>query len=84
MLDRFFKQHYKNDYRYGTMGFFYWKLVLNKTMKGFFNTISINSELVATTSITPKTLLINGKSINIAELGDTYIKAKYRGRGFFF
>tara|TARA_B110000003_G_scaffold270559_1_gene303262 strand:- start:4731 stop:5792 length:1062 start_codon:yes stop_codon:yes gene_type:complete len=83
ILDRFFKQHYKNDYRYGTMGFFYWKLVLNKTMKGFFNTISINSELVATTSITPKTLLINGKSINIAELGDTYIKAKYRGRGFF-
>ncbi len=84
ILDRFFKQQFKNDYRYGTMGFFYWKLVLNKTMKGFLNTISINSELVATTSITPKTLLINSETINIAEIGDTYTRSKYRGRGFFY
>jgi len=83
LLDSFFKKEIKGNYRYGTMGFFYWKILLNKSMKGFVNGIYVNSSLASTTSITPKDLLINNNLIKAAEIGDTYTNSKYRGRGFF-
>ena len=92
ILDVFFKKHFKGSYRYGTMGFFYWKLVKNRTLSGCIKGIFIDSVLTSTASITPKTLLLKNKEITIAEIGDTYVIAeigdtyvmkKFSGRGFF-
>ena len=83
LLDKFFKEEFKQQYRYGTMGFFYWKMIKNLTQKGFVNTIFVDSNLAATTSITPKTLFFKKNEIKVAEIGDTYTKYKYRGRRYF-
>ena len=50
MLDMFFKEEFKQQYRYGTMGFYYWKIIKNITQKGFVNAIIVDSDLAATTS----------------------------------
>ena len=84
MLEMFFKEQFQGNYRYGTADYFYWKFILNKTKKGFVNCCLVNSKLVATASITPKTLLLKNKEIKIAEIGDTYVIRKYSGRGIFF
>jgi len=83
VLDNFFKNQFRGSYRYGTMGFFYWKLVKNSSFPGIINGIFINSKLTSTASITPKTLLLHNKELFTAEIGDTYVAKRFSGRGFF-
>jgi hypothetical protein len=82
-LDNFFKIQFKGDTRYGTMGSFYWKIFSNPINQGFINVIDYNQQMVATTTITPKKLLINQTEIFAGEIGDTYTDKKFQGRGFF-
>lgn len=84
ILDKFFKNQFRGSYRYGTIGFFYWKLVKNSSFPGTINGIFIDSALTSTASITPKTLLIKNKEFITAEIGDTYVAKRFSGRGFFF
>lgn len=83
LLEFFFKKQFEGNYNYGSSKYFYWKIILNKTMPGIINSIIINSELVAVTSITPKTLFFLNHKMSVAEIGDTYTAHKYRGRGGF-
>ncbi|MDP4681123.1 MAG: GNAT family N-acetyltransferase [Cyclobacteriaceae bacterium] len=82
-LDLFFKKQYTGQSRYGTMGSFYWKIFKNPHMEGFVNLIKDRSKIVACTSITPKSLLVNNKLIPAAEIGDTYTDIEYQGKGLF-
>lgn len=82
-LDNFFKIQFNGESRYGTMGAFYWKIFANPIKEGFVNVIDNNNTIVATTSITPKALLINQEEFMVAEIGDTYTDRKFQGRGFF-
>lgn len=82
-LDSFFKIQFRGGYRYGTMGYFFWKIFLNPFGKGFVSLIKKESEIVATTSITPRSLMLNQKKISVAEIGDTYTDSKFQGRGYF-
>jgi hypothetical protein len=77
VLDNFFKNQFRGSYRYGTMGFFYWKLVKNSSFPGIINGIFINSKLTSTASITPKTLLLHNKELITAEIGDTYVAKRF-------
>ena len=83
LVDQFFKSQFKNNQRYGEMGYFYWKLLKNKISNGFINSYSEMGDIVATTSITPKSILYKSKVFSVAEIGDTYVDKKYQGRGFF-
>jgi len=83
LVDQFFKSQFKNNQRYGEMGYFYWKLLKNKINNGFINSYSEKGGIVATTSITPKAILYKSKTFSVAEIGDTYVDKKYQGRGFF-
>ena len=83
LLELFFKKYFEGNYNYGSAKYFYWKIILNKTMSGTINSIIVNSELVAVTSITPKTLFFLNHKMSVAEIGDTYTAPKYRGRGGF-
>jgi GNAT superfamily N-acetyltransferase len=83
VLDQFFKLQFKAKFRYGTMGSFFWKIFINPFGRGFVNAIHHDDKIVATTSITPKSLLINQVEYAVAEIGDTYTDRKYQGRGFF-
>lgn len=82
-LDLFFKEQYVGRSRYGTMGSFYWKIFRNPTQDGIVNLIKENSRIVASTSVTPKTLLLNNNILSAAEIGDTYTHQDYRGQGLF-
>jgi hypothetical protein len=82
-LDQFFKIQFNGKSRYGTMGSFFWKIFINPFGKGFVNAIHHDAKIVATTSITPKKLLINQMEISAGEIGDTYTDRKFQGRGFF-
>lgn len=82
-LDSFFKIQFKGRYRYGTMGYFFWKIFLNPFGKGFMSVIKNGSDIVATTSITPRYLMLNQKQVPVAEIGDTYTDSKFQGRGYF-
>lgn len=82
-LDSFFKVQFKGGYRYGTMGYFFWKIFLNPFGKGFVRVIKKESDIVATTSITPRALMLNQMRTSVAEIGDTYTDSKFQGRGYF-
>lgn len=82
-LDLFFKNQFKGRSRYGTMGSFFWKIFTNPFRKGFVNAIHHDGNIVATTSITPKSLFIRQVEYTAAEIGDTYTDRKFQGRGFF-
>ncbi|NBU81081.1 MAG: GNAT family N-acetyltransferase [Flavobacteriaceae bacterium] len=82
-LDLFFKNQFKGKSRYGTMGSFFWKMFTNPFGKGFVNAIHHEGNIVATTSITPKSLFIKQVEYTAAEIGDTYTDRKFQGRGLF-
>ena len=82
-LDLFFKNQFKGKSRYGTMGSFFWKIFTNPFGKGFVNAIHHEGNIVATTSITPKSLFIKQVEYTAAEIGDTYTDRKFQGRGLF-
>jgi hypothetical protein len=82
-LDLFFKNQFKGNYRYGTMGSFFWKIFTNPFGKGFVKAIHHEDNIVAITSITPKSLFIKQVEYTAAEIGDTYTDRKFQGRGFF-
>ena len=83
LIDQFFKVQFKDNRRYGEMGYFYWKLLKNKINNGFINCYRDEDNIIATTSITPKSILYKSKEFIAAEIGDTYVDQKYQGRGFF-
>lgn len=82
-LDNFFKVQFKGETRYGTMGSFFWKIFFNPVDDGIINVIEENQNIVATTSITPKKMLLNQVEFLVGEIGDTYTDRKFQGRGFF-
>jgi hypothetical protein len=82
-LDTFFKRQFSGSYRYGTMGYFFWKIFLNPFREGFVNLIKNGNDIAATTSITPKSLVLNQKLVSVAEIGDTYTDSLFQGRGYF-
>ena len=83
LVEQFFKLQFKDNYRYGQMGYFYWKLLKNKTNNGFINCCIDKNKIVATTSITPKTLLYKSKEYLVAEICDGFVDHKYQGKGLF-
>ena len=82
-LDKFFKIQFTDSFRYGTMGYFYWKIILNPYNTGIVNIIENNNTISATTTITPKLLRLNNNIFDSAEIGDTYTDKNYQGKGFF-
>ncbi|MEH6632316.1 MAG: GNAT family N-acetyltransferase [Halopseudomonas aestusnigri] len=82
-ISQFFKTNFMGEGRYGTMDVFTWKAFENPTDKGFVNFIEIDGDVASTTSITPKILKLNNKSIPSAEIGDTYTSRKYFRKGLF-
>jgi N-acetylglutamate synthase-like GNAT family acetyltransferase len=82
-IDLFFKKQFTGKYRYGRMGLFFWKIFKNPFQLGFVNLFKDDDKIIATTSITPKSLLINQKEVLAAEIGDTYTDPNYQGKGFF-
>ena len=82
-IDLFFKKHFIGKFRYGTMGLFFWKIFKNPFNIGFVNLFKDDDKIIATTSITPKSLLIKQKEFLAAEIGDTYTDPNYQGQGFF-
>lgn len=84
LIQEFFKIQFKGNYSYGDIGYFYWKLFRNKTQKGFINYYIKKNQIIATTSITPKTVLINQTKYIVGEIGDTYVDKKHSGKGLFF
>lgn len=83
LLDQFFKIQFNDNYRYGQMGYFYWKLLKNRSGLGFINYYNDNNKIIATTSVTPKSLIINSNEKLVAEIGDTYVDKKAQGKGLF-
>ena len=83
LIEKFFKIQFKGNYSYGDIEYFYWKLFKNKTQNGFINYYIKKDKIIATTSITPKTVLINQIKYIVGEIGDTYVDKKYSGRGLF-
>ena len=83
LLDQFFKIQFNDNYRYGQMGYFYWKLLKNRAGLGFLNYYNDNNKIIATTSVTPKSLIINSKEKLVAEIGDTYVDKLAQGKGLF-
>jgi predicted acetyltransferase len=82
-LDKFFKVHFVNSFRYGTMGSFYWKMFVNPIDIGFVNAFFNDDKIIATTSITPKYVYFKKNRFIAGEIGDTYVSRKFQGRGFF-
>lgn len=83
LLEEFFKNQFKGGYTYGETNYFFWKLIKNKSEEGFINCYLENKKIIATASITPKTLVLNNKQHIVGEIGDTYVDKKYSGRGLF-
>ena len=83
LVDQFFKVQFKGNYRYGQMGYFYWKLLKNKTSNGFINSYIDKDKIIATTSIIPKTLLYKSKEYVVAEICDGFVDQNYQGKGLF-
>ena len=83
LVDQFFKVQFKGNYRYGQMGYFYWKLLKNKTSNGFINSYIDKDKIIATTSIVPKTILYKSKEYLVAEICDGFVDQKYQGKGLF-
>ena len=82
-LDKFFKNQFPDSYRYGTMGYFFWKINLNPYKIGIVNVIEDEKTISASTTITPKLLILNNECIDAAEIGDTYTDKKFQGKGYF-
>tara|TARA_B100000795_G_scaffold164042_1_gene123392 strand:+ start:7307 stop:8368 length:1062 start_codon:yes stop_codon:yes gene_type:complete len=82
-IDLFFKKQYTGKNRYGRMGLFFWKIFKNPFRIGFVNLFKDDGKIIATTSITPKSLLLNQSLISAGEIGDTYTDSHYQGNGLF-
>ena len=82
-IDLFFKKQYIGKTRYGRMGLFFWKIFKNPFQIGYVNLFKDDTKIIATTSITPKSLLLNQCLISSGEIGDTYTDSNYQGRGLF-
>lgn len=82
-LDQFFKIQFKGTYRYGTMGSFFWKIFKNPRNNGFVNAVHSDGKIIATTSITPKSLYVKQVEYNAAEIGDTFTDKQFQGKGLF-
>jgi hypothetical protein len=79
----FFKALYMGQGDYGSMGYFYWKIADNYIQPGIINLIKDGDRIASTTSVTPKSLVFQGKTINVAEIGDTYTHPDYWRQGMF-
>ena len=77
----FFKRNYKGHGSYGSVGLFQWKIIDNVHALGVINLVKDDDTIVATTSITPKSLVLNGERRLCAEIGDTYTAASHRRQG---
>ncbi len=82
-INLFFKKQYVGKTRYGRMGLFFWKIFKNPFRIGFVNLFKDDTKIIATTSITTKSLLLNQSLISAGEIGDTYTDSNYQGKGFF-
>jgi len=77
----FFKTNYKGQGLYGSHGFFHWKIVDNVHAAGTISLVKDGETIVATTTITPKSVVLNGHRRLAAEIADTYTAASHRRQG---
>lgn len=82
-LDIFFKKQYRSMPRYGTMGGFFWKILMNPFKEGFINAVKSDENIVSTATITPKNLRVNQETVLAAEVGDTFTDYKHQVKGYF-
>lgn len=82
-VGKFFKTQFKGTAPYGSMGYFNWKIYDNIVGRGILNLIKDSEKIIATTSLTPKSLIINGEAVIAGEIGDAYTDSKYQGQGIF-
>lgn len=82
-LELFFKKVYSGTVQYGTREQFEWKIFNNPVHLGIVNAALSNNSIVSSTSLTPKSLFINGTQVNAAEIGDTYTDENHQRKGLF-
>jgi hypothetical protein len=80
---QFFKKQYQGTGNYGELGLFQWKIIDNVKLPGTIFLVKDTDVIAATTSITPKSLLLNNEEILSAEIGDTYTDSNYQRQGIF-
>lgn len=83
LIGLFFKKQFNGVGRYGSMGFFDWKILKNYTKQGFVNLVKDGDRIASTTSITPKTVRLNNQDYIVAEIGDTFTDPNYQRQGMF-
>lgn len=82
-ISLFFKKQFNGVGNYGTMDLFQWKIVDNYIMPGFINLAKDGNTIAATTTLTPKRILLKGKCLLGAEIGDSYTDDNYQRKGLF-
>jgi len=82
-IGSFFKKFYTGPGDYGSVCYFYWKIVANYIQPGIINLVKNDKIIAATTSVTPKLLFHGGEVVKAAEIGDTYTHPDYWRQGMF-